>query len=132
LPHSGRSSIFLSGILLLVWHCLQGTTIAPLRIGELSEKSCCLHLPQVGLCPSLEDGNLFAAPQLLHLTWYSVVSAIAVITSTIHNYIKYEISAVKKSRDWIGDLGLQIVECRMRVVESCSQNLDAWLKSSSH
>ena len=91
--------------------------IAPLRIGELSEKSCCLHFPQVGLCPSFEDGNLFAAPQLLHLTWYSVVSAIAVISSTIHNYIKNEISAVKKSGDWILDCGLRIADFRFELLD---------------
>jgi hypothetical protein len=76
-----------------------------------------LHLPQVGLCPSLEDGNLFAAPQLLHLTWYSVVSAIAVKTSTIHNYSKNEISAVKESRDWIWDCGLRIADFRFELLD---------------
>ncbi|MGB5920600.1 MAG: hypothetical protein WBH36_00115, partial [Syntrophobacteria bacterium] len=76
-----------------------------------------MHLPQVGLCPSLEDGNLFAAPQLLHLTWYFLVSAIAIITSTIHNYIKNEISAVKESRNWILDFRLRIADFRFELLD---------------
>ena len=55
-----------SGLMLLLgmdWHCLQDTISVPLRIGDDSEKSCSLHLPQLGLWPSLAAGSLFFAPQ---------------------------------------------------------------------
>jgi hypothetical protein len=51
-----------------------------------------LHLPQVGLCPSLEDGNLFAAPQLLHLTWYSMVFAIPATHFTVRSAQGYSLA----------------------------------------